>query len=70
MTRKRFSASSYLARLLEFDGRCADCDCKTGGSNGLDWDHIIPLEKWVVTTRWLTFSRSVSHAIKGRLPQT
>jgi len=44
MTRKRFSASSYLARLLEFGGRCASCKCKTGGSNGLDWDHIIPLE--------------------------
>jgi len=44
MTRKRFSASSYLARLLEFGGRCAECKCKTGGSNGLDWDHIIPLE--------------------------
>ena len=44
MTRKRFSASSYLARLLEFDGRCVECKCKTGGANGLDWDHTIPLE--------------------------
>ena len=44
MTRKRFSASSYLARLLEFDGRCAECKCKTGGANGLDWDHTIPLK--------------------------
>jgi 5-methylcytosine-specific restriction endonuclease McrA len=33
-----------MDRLLEFDGKCS-CGCgqKTGGANGLEWDHIIPL---------------------------
>ena len=44
MTRKRFSAKAYMSRLLEFGGKCADCGCKTGGANGLDWDHVTPLE--------------------------
>ncbi|MEM6622975.1 MAG: HNH endonuclease signature motif containing protein [Pseudomonadota bacterium] len=43
MTRRRFSARDLTTRLLEFNGKCADCSCKTGGSNGLEWDHIIPL---------------------------
>jgi len=44
MTRRQFSARAKAARLLEFDGKCADCGCKVGGSAGLDWDHVIPLE--------------------------
>ena len=47
MTRKRFSATALMARLLEFDGKCADpeCRCKLGGSHSrIEWDHIIPLE--------------------------
>jgi 5-methylcytosine-specific restriction protein A len=43
MTRKRFSAKAYMARLGEYGNRCADCKCKTGGAAGLDWDHILPL---------------------------
>ena len=43
MNRRRFSAKALMARLQEFNGRCVDCDCKTGGSNGLEWDHIVPL---------------------------
>ena len=46
MTRKTFSATALAARLLEFDGRCAepDCRCKLGGVHGrIEWDHIIPL---------------------------
>lgn len=44
MTRRRHSASALMARLLEFDGKCA-CGCgqKVGGANGLEWDHITPL---------------------------
>ena len=44
MTRRRFSAKALVARLLEFDGRCAICRVVTGGAAGLEWDHIIPLE--------------------------
>ena len=44
MTRRQFSARAKASRLLEFNGRCADCECKVGGAAGLDWDHIIPLE--------------------------
>lgn len=47
MTRKRFSATALTKRLLEFDGKCADpeCRCKLGGSHSrIEWDHIIPLE--------------------------
>ena len=44
MTRRQFSTRAKAARLLEFNGRCADCECKVGGAAGLDWDHIIPLE--------------------------
>ena len=46
MTRKRFSAKALMARLLEYDGKCAEpeCRCKLGGSHGrIEWDHIIPL---------------------------
>ena len=43
MTRRRFSAKALMQRLLEHDGKCADCGCKTGGPNGLEWDHIVPL---------------------------
>ena len=46
MTRKRFSATALTKRLLEFDGKCADpeCRCKLGGSHSrIEWDHIIPL---------------------------
>lgn len=45
MTRKRFSATALTKRLLEFDGKCAECSGKFGGSHGKpEWDHIIPLE--------------------------
>ena len=44
MTRRQFSARAKAYRLLEFNGRCADCECKVGGAAGLDWDHIVPLE--------------------------
>lgn len=44
MTRRRFSSTALMARLLSFDGKCAACGCKTGGANGLEWDHIIPLK--------------------------
>lgn len=44
MKRKRFSARVLTARLLAYGGRCAACDCKTGGPAGLEWDHITPLE--------------------------
>lgn len=43
MTRRRFSAKALMARLLEFDGKCAACGCKVGGAAGLEWDHVIPL---------------------------
>ena len=43
MTRRRFSAKALMARLIEFGGKCAHCQCKTGGSAGLEWDHIQPL---------------------------
>lgn len=44
MTRRQFSARAKAKRLLEFNGRCADCECKVGGAAGLEFDHIIPLE--------------------------
>ena len=44
MTRRRFSARALAARLLDFNGKCAECACKVGGPAGLEWDHIIPLE--------------------------
>ena len=44
MTRRRFPARALMARLLDFDGRCAECGCKVGGSAGLEFDHVIPLE--------------------------
>ena len=44
MTRRRFSAKALMSRLLEFSGKCAECDCKVGGTAGMEWDHIIPLE--------------------------
>ncbi len=41
MTRRRFSETALAARLLEFDGRCADCGNKIGGIHGrIEWDHI------------------------------
>lgn len=43
MTRKQFSASALWHHLLTFEGKCADCQCKTGGANGLEWDHVTPL---------------------------
>ena len=43
MTRRKFSARALMARLLEFDGKCAVCGCKVGGAAGLEWDHVVPL---------------------------
>lgn len=43
MTRRRFAARTYAARLAEYEGRCASCGIVTGGAAGLDWDHLIPL---------------------------
>lgn len=43
MNRRRFSTRALVSRLLEYEGRCAECKCKVGGAVGLDWDHIIPL---------------------------
>ena len=43
MTRKRFPTTARMARLLEFNGKCAVCDVKIGPATGLEWDHIIPL---------------------------
>lgn len=43
MTRRRFSATALMDRLVQYNGKCADCGCKTGGANGLEWDHIVPL---------------------------
>lgn len=43
MTRRTFSTKRYMERLLDFNGRCAGCDCKCGGANGLEWDHVIPI---------------------------
>lgn len=42
-SRKKFSARAYAERLLEYNGKCADCGCKVGGANGTEWDHIIAL---------------------------
>ena len=36
MSRRRFSAKALVARLLEFDGRCAICRGVTGGAAGLE----------------------------------
>lgn len=44
MTRRRFSAKALLEKLIEHKGNCAVCGFKTGGSAGLEWDHVIPLE--------------------------
>jgi len=44
MTRRRFSARNLAARLIAYDGQCAECRCKVGGAAGLEWDHVIPLE--------------------------
>lgn len=44
MTRRRFSAKALMERLLEFEGKCPECEFKVGGPAGLEWDHIIPLE--------------------------
>jgi len=41
--RRRLSAKALMQRLLDMGGVCAECGCKTGGANGLEWDHIIPL---------------------------
>lgn len=44
MTRRRFSTKALMARLLEFNGRCAECGGKLGGAHGApEWDHITPL---------------------------
>lgn len=43
MSRRRFPTKALVERLLEFSGCCARCGCKTGGANGLHWDHRIPL---------------------------
>jgi len=44
MTRRRFPARTYAARLEEYEGRCACCGIATGGPAGLEWDHLLPLE--------------------------
>ena len=45
MTRRRFSERDYAARLLEFDGCCAECGNKIGGVHGaIEWDHELALE--------------------------
>ncbi|MEM9148595.1 MAG: HNH endonuclease signature motif containing protein [Pseudomonadota bacterium] len=43
MTRRRFSETKLMARLLEFNGRCAECGVKLDMKNPPEWDHIIPL---------------------------
>lgn len=43
MTRRRFSETKLMARLLEFDGRCAECKAKIDMKNQPEWDHVIPL---------------------------
>lgn len=44
MRRKRHSAKALTERLLAFNGKCAICRMKVGGSAGLEWDHRVPLE--------------------------
>lgn len=41
--RRRFTARALAKRLDDFGDRCACCRRPTGGANGLQWDHIIPL---------------------------
>lgn len=43
MTRRRFSTRDLMARLLAFNGCCAECGVKIGPATGLQWDHVIPL---------------------------
>lgn len=45
MTRRTFSARSLMARLLEYDGKCAEpgCRIKLGDGERIEWDHIQPL---------------------------